>query len=458
MEASAKQDTAPVRDILNEDIGPEQFRVAVESRTLTWLTGTPANNDYVSVGRVANYFGFVALRVGSGQSLSRSDVGLDTLAVLNRRQRTALINLSEGQRPALQATKDARVAMNRALEGLLIEEPYTYESFIELGKAYGRNEAELGRVIGRQLGDVSQSLSEEQKTALAAIRGAYISGRGQELDIAKPDIRLPRDEKVDVINSAARLLSWTTGSAEYNDYEVVGKPSQHFGFVSLRTASNHSVRRGAVAREVRGLLTRDQRQVIDEAAQYNAAKFAEFLTARALLMRALEVALDGGTINAQQISTLGEAVGAIEADMTWSQAQAMLKVRQSMSADQLSALVALRAQYTVDDADLEFDDLLGMGRQLFAQCALCHNAASDFAHAPNLAGIVGRDIASAEEFQYYSPALLAYAEREKTWDAESLSRFLASPRTEVPGTTMTYSGMTSVNERSALIHYLSSLD
>lgn len=118
----AEPNLKPLRDITLEDVGERQLEAAIASRTLTWLTGSSVNNDYVSVGRIANYFGFVGLRVASGHSLSRSDVAFDTLAILNVKQKQALIDLTDDLSETLKQTHLARQAMNRALEGMLIDD------------------------------------------------------------------------------------------------------------------------------------------------------------------------------------------------------------------------------------------------------------------------------------------------------------------------------------------------
>lgn len=140
-----------VRDIRKIKVNEQQLREAVASRTLTWLTGSSSNNDHISVGRMANYFGFVGLRVSSGHSLTRSNVATDTLAVLNEAQRDALIALIQTQKTAFEETQKARQEMNRALEGLLVGEYLSQIAFLELGRAYGESEALLGKLSQRIL-------------------------------------------------------------------------------------------------------------------------------------------------------------------------------------------------------------------------------------------------------------------------------------------------------------------
>lgn len=273
---SSQSGSQPLRDLSNHKVDEPQLRSAVASRTLTWLTGNSANNDYISVGRMANFFGFVALRVSSGQSLTRAHVARDTLAVLNPSQVASLAALVDEQVPAHEKTQSARIQMNRALEQLLVGEKVVEEDFLELGKAYGASEAELGRVMAARFGAIAQSLTPEQRQRLAQIRAAHAAGQPDAIEQSGDRVRLPDVDRKELVNLAARFLSWTTGTPEFNDFEVVGKPSQHFGFVSLRLASGHGVRRGAVAREVLDLLDSEQSQMLDVAVWHNVGAFDGF--------------------------------------------------------------------------------------------------------------------------------------------------------------------------------------
>ena len=442
-----------VRDIKNIEVSEKHLQEAVASRTLTWLTGSSSNNDYISVGRTANYFGFVALRVASGQSLSRSNVAKDTLSVLTPSQRNMLSGLLKAQQQPFIATQESRFQINRALEGLLVDEQISREAFLELGRAYGANEALLGRVIAQTFGEIAQSLTVEQKESLSHIRAAHISGQGFDGQRTGLKLKLSKEEKKELVNLAARFLSWTTGSEEYNDFEVVGKPSQHFGFVSLRMDSNHGVKRGDVAREVLALLTADQQEILADAAVHDVAEFKVFLQGRGKLMRHLEVALAGQPVDAEKVQEFGARVGESEAKMTWSQAMAMIGIRNSLSEAQSSDLLAMRAKYTADTNTLPANPV-DRGRQLFAQCVLCHDSTSRQSIAPDLNGIVGRSIAIDPEFKGYSQAMKNYANENQLWSEGSLGQFLSSPKKLVPGTTMGFDGFDNAKDIEALIAYL----
>lgn len=390
--------------------------------------------------------------------MTRAHVARDTLAVLEPPQIDILVALLGAQSPAHAETQAARIEMNRALERLLVGEDVDLAEFLAVGRDYGAAEAELGRVIAQRFGEIVQSLTPDQKTSLAKIHAAQASGRPEKIKSGGGRKKLPKVDRKELNNLAARFLSWTTGSPEYNDFEVVGKPSQHFGFVSLRLASGHSVRRGAVARDVLDLLTPDQRRMLDVAVQQNANAFPDFLAERAKLMRELEVALQGRAIDPETVHQLGGSVGEIEATMTWAQAHAILSVRGALSSEQLDALLAMRATYTIDTSAGTSLGHVDHGRRLFAQCVLCHVPTRENAVAPSLVGILGRKIAADADFDLYSPALKRFGGSNGNWSVDLLDSFLESPCALVPGTTLGFDGLVTAEDRAAILTYIATLD
>ena len=69
-------------------------------------------------------------------------------------------------------------------------------------------------------------------------------------------------------------------------------------------------------------------------------------------------------------------------------------------------------------------------------CGSCHNVSNPVStnSAPHLHNIVGREIASASDYDRYSEGLSA--KRPETWDIESLEAFLRAPQNFAPGTSM----------------------
>jgi cytochrome c2 len=92
------------------------------------------------------------------------------------------------------------------------------------------------------------------------------------------------------------------------------------------------------------------------------------------------------------------------------------------------------------------------GEALVLVCASCHTLSSGEPSSlgPNLWRVFGRRVASAADYDY-SKGMNAYGGR---WTRERLDRFLANPRTAVPGTTMEFEGIEDAAERRQIVDYL----
>jgi cytochrome c len=94
------------------------------------------------------------------------------------------------------------------------------------------------------------------------------------------------------------------------------------------------------------------------------------------------------------------------------------------------------------------------GEGLWRACRSCH-ALESGAHGtgPALYGVVNRPVQFYDDFNY-SGSLIAVND---VWTPEALNAFLENPRGYAPGTTMSYNGMRSVEDRAALIAYLATI-
>lgn len=92
------------------------------------------------------------------------------------------------------------------------------------------------------------------------------------------------------------------------------------------------------------------------------------------------------------------------------------------------------------------------GKRIFNTCLSCHAIEADAsAHVgPYLREVVGRMAGTLEGYKYSSALKLA----DFVWSEEKLDKWLASPRTFLPGNRMTFTGLAKEQERKDLLAYL----
>lgn len=97
------------------------------------------------------------------------------------------------------------------------------------------------------------------------------------------------------------------------------------------------------------------------------------------------------------------------------------------------------------------------GEKIFRKCMACHTVEEGQNRVgPSLHGVVGRVVASVEDFSY-SDAMQAWGEG-KTWDAGLLNTYLEDPRGIVEGTKMIFAGLKDEQDRKDVIAYLDAAD
>ena len=117
----------------------------------------------------------------------------------------------------------------------------------------------------------------------------------------------------------------------------------------------------------------------------------------------------------------------------------------SMSAEEKAkVLAALPAPYNTAD--------LANGEAKFALCQSCHTVQEGGANmtGPNLHGVFGRKTASVAEFKY-SDALKG---ANFVWEPHHLDEWLTKPQDFLPGTKMTFPGLSDAKDRTDVIAYL----
>ncbi|WP_319530973.1 cytochrome c family protein [uncultured Cohaesibacter sp.] len=97
------------------------------------------------------------------------------------------------------------------------------------------------------------------------------------------------------------------------------------------------------------------------------------------------------------------------------------------------------------------------GEKVFNKCKACHQVGEGAKNkvGPVLNGVIGRKIASAEDFKY-SKAFLEKAEAEPdfVWTEEAINEYLTKPKDYIKKNKMAFAGLKKDDDRADVIAYL----
>jgi cytochrome c len=113
-------------------------------------------------------------------------------------------------------------------------------------------------------------------------------------------------------------------------------------------------------------------------------------------------------------------------------------------AEAAARVAALPAPYAAGDSE--------HGHIVFARCQICHSAIPGGADmiGPNLSGVIGRKAGAKPGFSY-SDGLKAAG---FVWTPQRLDTWLTNPRAMIPGTKMSFAGLSDAKDRADVIAYL----
>ena len=89
------------------------------------------------------------------------------------------------------------------------------------------------------------------------------------------------------------------------------------------------------------------------------------------------------------------------------------------------------------------------------KCTTCHDVSKGGANkvGPHIWGVVNRQVASISDFNY-SAAMKGHAAKAKNWSVDNLNAFLWAPGKTVPGTMMSFAGISKDQDRANVIAYI----
>ncbi len=433
--------------------------MAMASKGFAWLSGSPADNEKLSIGKNAQFFGFVALRLESGRAANRGALGRAFFDLATSDQREILTEAVRRETPLLEAWWESRARLLRLYENhLYMGEELDRDRLEAAGIEFSRLGVSVAVIEAKAFARLEDSLSEAQLEKLHAWREDPEKTKSLAAEIRVEATGFDRRENKQLEDLFAKAFSWLTGTPEDNEIIPLGQPAQFFGFVSIRHKSGHAASRGRISKSFQAILSHRQRSEIKRAARDQESVVRHFLKQRHLLLGQLALLRYAAEdFDEARVRELAAEMGRAETEAGRIEAEAYRRIRNSMTDEQVEAMMRLRGDYIVDPSEVELLTDRERGARLAVLCAGCHGPAGQYQKgmlAPNLDGMFDRPIASAADFEFSHSLIELREERGPDWSDELLEHYIANPKGLVPGTKMEFQGLLNAKDRAVLIDHL----
>lgn len=445
-------------DWINREYSGERnekdLKAAMASKAFSWLSGSPADNEKLSVGKTAQFFGFVALRHESGRAIQRGSIGRAFYEIASPQQREIILKAVMAEEKSIKDWWTCRSQILRILEDLLHNgKAIDIKRISSLAEEFGWLNSLSAYYEAKAFAAVEDTLTKSQWQKLRSWRNdPDLVNSGTNSRKIKNIKELNREQAAQYEDLFAKCFSWLTGTMTNNKIIPLGQPAQFFGFVAIRHKSGHGASRGRISKEFLGILNKTQKAILDESLKDLVTLNNAFTIKRNFLLNELaKLRTNPTAFSLTLYKKVSKEIGIIEIKYAQVEAQAYQKIYTSMSEEQKKEMMNIRSDYIIDKSQMDILDISQRGAKLFNLCSACHNKII----APSLNGVFDREIASLKNYDY-SSAMKKFAENKK-WNEANLDQYLNSPMKVVPGTKMAFQGLLNKDDRTAVIEYLKKL-
>jgi len=430
--------------------------MAMYSKGFAWLSGSPADNEILSVGKTSQFFGFVAVRYASGRVAQRGELGRAFHDLATPAQRAVILKAVKEEEAVLKSWWVCRSKILRKLEHHLYTGiPFKKEEMETLAKEFGWLNAKAGLIEARAFAAVEDTLTNAQWRHLRSLRqNPGLASKGGQNHKRGRFPGLSRGLAAQYEDLYAKAFTWLTGTMKDNQTIPLGQPAQFFGFVSIRHKSGHGASRGRIYRQFANILYANQHAIVTGAMKNLWPQTERFIAKRnELLVEMAKLRSQPDAFDAARYKAIATELGLIEIGCGMTEARAYHLIRKGMTEKQTQQMMAIRSEYILDQKTMENLTLTQRGAAIYTLCSACH---SNKLIAPDISLVFERPIASVAGYEY-SLAMKQMARGGVRWSTERLDHFLTTPTKAVPGTKMGFQGLLNETDRQAIISYLKGL-
>lgn len=328
---------------------------------LAFLTGDLGSDSFFPPGKVADFWGFQYLRDNDPSEMGHNtdfltSAALNVLTILDDEQFAQLASLAESQVDDINEYAYQRfvlmTAFRRLLEGDLPAGTTGLDS-----EAIQNFSAELYRLDGEisferaeVMGGIVFGLSEGQRAYLDAMVG---QGMASWPEVNEPDTlrELGRDEKIAVMTYAADIFSWYAGSLEADVYFCPERQGTYFGSFYMKDApavGNPDYTIGTNITGDMGLafletLSEEQASLVVDLVEIQRPYLYGIVDLREDVAVELRKFMVGESADYDLVMSLMDEYGRLDGMIIYYYATNFAQVGQTLTADQLEALMELRS-------------------------------------------------------------------------------------------------------------------
>lgn len=329
---------------------------------LGFLTGSLGADSFFPPGKVADFWGFQALRDNDPSDMGHNTdfltaAALNMLSVLTADQRAALRQLAASQVSEINQYGYDRFVLMTAFRRQLagdypagttgLSRSAVQEFSAELYQLDGKISLERAAVMGPMLA----SLTASQRATLDAMVGKGMTSWPKATE--PPDLKgLDRDTKVAVMTYAGDLFSWYAGDIEADVYFCPERQGTYFGSFYLKDAPavgnpGYSIGTnitGDMGKALLAALTPAQAALITGLVDQQRSALNDIVDVRRQVSMQLRRYRTGGEADASATQALMGRYGSDDGALSYAYATAFAKVNGTLNEAQRARLQELRSQ------------------------------------------------------------------------------------------------------------------
>lgn len=333
-----------------KEVNPLQI---IEGKLLSWTVSTDDEIAYTPPGKWANVYGKTYYRYverAHGAAIKVNQVAASTANILNPEQLKMITAIVSDQSKIETKGLANRALIARELikwrNGGQGDEGMILKIANENGNMFTKLILQNASVYGK----IFQSLTNEQKNAMAALRKTSDHAHSSTMVLSSIDKSFSKEERTVLKILLSDFFIWATGTEEMNRYIDSGRPAVFFGFANLRVKNRAGKNvspglRGEASKVVERLLDAKQKAALDQLIIDQANLLVSYYKERGdLASKIMGYQSANSTVDKQAISDLCVSSEVDEAKLAIIEAKGMAAIIQSFSPDQIKVLHDFKAK------------------------------------------------------------------------------------------------------------------